>query len=226
MNCEMTRQNLVLHRQDTVLKGAKRREFLEHLRQCETCQIEYEGLWHTAALLDSVETPIPPPDLVENIQQQIREMHKQNQVAFFANPISWVVDKLRLNMSPQFVNYAALLFYLLASVFFVKFAFFTGTPEQETGLTRMEEARLRQIRVSSDSWGSLKNRIPKADTPLIRQTPTGDHIAVPSQFFGTTAAKMWRAKSIDKTMETVDVQLAATSNEKLALFWNYIKTKL
>ncbi len=226
MNCEMTRQNLVLHRQDTVLKGANRREFLEHLRHCEPCQIEYEGLWHTAALLDNVETPIPPPDLAEKIQQQIRTAHKQQQVAFFANPMSWVVDKLRLKISPQFVNYAALLFYMLASVFLVKLAFFTSTPEQDTGLSTMQEARLQQIRVSAASWGSLKNRILKTDSPLIHRTLTKNDMALPSQFFSTTAAKMWRAKSIGTALETVDLQLAGTSDRKLALFWNDIKTKL
>ena len=141
MNCEQTREHMIIHRQDDKSTGTKRQEFLEHLQGCNKCQVEYEGLWHTATVLESLEAPEPPPELLGNIQQNIREFHRQNQTAFFANPFSWLFRTLKLDLSPQFVNCVALLCYLIASAFIVKFAFFTDTSNQNLGLTAMEASR-------------------------------------------------------------------------------------
>ena len=92
---------------------------------CPECQMEYEALWNTANILENAEAPIPPPELVGNIQQRVRQLHRRRQLAFFANPLAWCFDRLKLEPSPKFVNAIALLFYLVASGFVLKVAFFT-----------------------------------------------------------------------------------------------------
>ena len=226
MNCERTRENLVLHRQDSMLKGTKRREFLQHLRGCKACQVEYEGLWHTATVLGSLEAPEPPPELLENIQRQIREVHKRSKIAFFASPVSWLFSKLKLEFSPQFVNCTALLCYLLASVFLVKLAFFTDAPEQDFGLTAMEEARLRNVRISPSPWASLKHKSTKIDNVLPIKTPGDNRVSLSNQFVGIETAEMWHSHTINEGGETIDAHFVETASKKLALFWSDIKTDL
>jgi hypothetical protein len=226
MNCEQTRENLVLHREDSMLKRTKRREFLQHLRGCNSCQVEYEGLWHTATVLGSLEAPEPPPELLGNIQRQIRKIHKQSQTAFFASPISWLFGKLKLEFSPKFVNCAALLCYLLASVFLVKLAFFSDAPKQDFGLTAMQEARLRNVRISPSPWASLKHGNAKVDKALSTEMLRESHVNSTSPFAGVDAIEMWQTRAINSATETVDVRFSDTASKKLTLFWNDIKTNL
>lgn len=226
MNCKQTRENLVLHRQDPILKGAERREFLQHLRGCKACQVEYEGLWHTAMVLGSLEAPEPSPELLGNIQRQIREVHRTDSTAFFAAPITWLFGKFKLDISPLFVNCVALLCYLIASVFLVKFAFFTDAPEQEFGLTAMEEARLRNARISPSPWASLKHGSAKVEKSLSTEALRESHVNPISPFVGNESADMWHARATNKVTEDVDGHFAKTANEKLALFWSDIKTNL
>ncbi len=225
MNCKQTRENLVLHRQEPMLKGAERREFLQHLRSCKACQVEYEGLWHTATVLGSLEAPEPSPELLGNIQRQIREVHRRDRTAFFAAPITWLFGKFKLEISPQFVNCIALLCYLVASVFLVKFAFFTDAPKQEFGLTAMEEARLRNVRISPSHWASLKHGSAKAEKSL-PEALRESHVNPTSLFVGNESADMWHARAIHEVTEDVDGHFAETASEKLALFWSDIKTNL
>lgn len=231
MNCEQTRENLVLHRQDSMLKAAERQEFLQHLRGCKACQVEYEGLWHTATVLENLEAPEPPPELLGNIQHQIRKVHKQSQTAFFASPFSWLFGKLKLELSPKFVNCAALVCYLLASAFLVKFAFYTeapqtDAPEQDFGLTAMQETRLQYVRISPSPWASLKHGKTGVDNALRTTAPSDNLISLSTQFVGNEAVEMWHTHAINKVAETVDVHFAETTNKKLALFWSDIKTNL
>lgn len=226
MNCKQTRENLVLHRQDPILKGAERREFLQHLRGCKACQVEYEGLWHTATVLGSLEAPEPSPELLGNIQRQIREVHRTGSTAFFAAPITWLFGKFKLDISPVFVNCVALLCYLIASVFLVKFAFFTDAPKHEFGLTAMEEARLRNARISPSPWASLKHGSAKIEKSLSTEALRESHVNPISPFVGNESADMWHARSTNKVTEDVDGHFAKTASEKLALFWSDIKTNL
>ncbi len=226
MNCEQTRENLVLHRQDPLLKGAERRDFLQHLRGCKACQVEYEGLWHTATVLGSLDAPEPPPELLGNIQRQIREVHRRDSTAFFAAPITWLFGKFKLDISPLFVNCVALLCYLIASVFLVKFAFFTKAPEQNFGLTAFEETRLRNARISPSPWASLKHGSAQVEKPFPTEALQESHVNPISPFVGSESAVMWHARAINKVTEDVDGHFAKTASEKLALFWNDIKTDL
>lgn len=227
MKCEQAREHLVLHRQDSRLTGTKRQEFLKHLRGCENCQIEYEGLMHTATVLGNLEVPTPPPDLLGNIQTKIREIHKQNQTAFFANPIAWLFNKVNLDLSPRFVNSVALLCYLVASAFIVKFAFFPDAPKQPLGLTALEASRLvKPGQTSPSQLGSLKFKSVKEKQPLSSSVIGENSIDLSRPFVDTKSEEMWHTITNNQDGETVDAHFQKTMNEKLTLFWNDIKSNL
>ncbi|MDE0425471.1 MAG: hypothetical protein OXN25_11420 [Candidatus Poribacteria bacterium] len=239
MNCEQTLKNLPhlvqqenVETREQISNGISRRALLEHLRTCPECQMEYEALWNTASILESVDEPTPPPELAGNIQQRIRHLHKRQQVALFANPLVWCLDRLKLDFSPRFVNTTALLFYIIASCFFVKLAFFTNPQEPEFGLTAMEKTRLQQVRISPTPWGSMKNTKPKAEN---RHIPQQAVIAVQqgrNHFFTTTrdVSETWRTNTVTISQQTNEPHVAnyhqTTASEKLTVFWNQIKTEL
>lgn len=228
MNCEQTRENLVLHRQGSMLTGTKRQNFLQHLRGCKACQMEYEGLWHTASLLGNLEAPVPPPDLLGKIQNQIRDVHKQSQTAFFANPISWLLQKFKIELSPQFVNGIALLCYLTASLFLVKIAFFTEKPTEDFGLTAtaFEATRAKYARVSPSPWATLKHQYTKIDSPQPSTFLSEKNVSMPNQFVGMETSGIWYPRAINTGTETIDAHIPNMTKQKLALFWSDIKTDL
>lgn len=226
MNCEQTRENLVLHQPDPKLKGTQRSEFFKHLRGCQSCQIEYEELLHTAEIIGNLETPEPPPELLGNIQNQIRVMHRRSGTALLASPISWLFGKLKLELSPQIVNCTALLCYLLASVFLVKMAFFTDIQTQNFGLTALEEARLRNTRVSPSPWASLKHQNVGVRKTSPTNITTVDFISPSKQSVGSKMEELWHSNTINDATDTVDVRFTNNASIKLTLFWNDIKTSL
>ncbi len=241
MNCEQTRRNLPhlilkAHEQDSIAKGVSRSAFLQHLRACTACQSEYEGLWQTATVLENLAAPLPPPELVSNIQQRVRNLHKRRHVAFFANPIAWSLELLKVEISPKFVNAIALLCYLIATGVLVQLALFTNPQQIEPNLTAMEQTRLRHSRISPASWALLKDTQTETDTgPVARNTSQREAIvARPSlnHFFDATlnSAEMWSTRAADTVKDTVDTTFAVyppgTANEKLTVFWSHIKTKL
>ena len=126
--------------------------------------------------------PEPPPELLGNIQSQIREVHKRDRTAFFAAPISWLFGQLKLEISPQFVNCVALLCYLITSVFLVKLAFFTGTPDQDFGLTAMEETRLQHVRIAPSPWASLKHKGVEAEKVPATEIPRESRVNITTPF--------------------------------------------
>lgn len=239
MNCEQTLKHLPhlvqqenSETREQISNGISRRALLEHLRTCPECQIEYEALWNTASLLESVDAPTPPPELAGNIQQRIRYLHKRQRVALFANPLVCCLDRLKLDFSPRFVNATALLFYIIASCFFVKLAFFTNPQAPEFGLTAMEKTRLQQVRISPAPWGSMKDTKPKAEN---RHTPQQAVIAVQhghNHFFTTTrdVSETWRTNTVAISQQTNEPRVAnyhqTPASEKLTVFWNQIKTEL
>lgn len=226
MNCEQTRENLVLHQQDPKLKGTKRSEFLKHLRGCISCQIEYEGLLHTAEVIGNLETPEPPPELLGNIQNQVRKLHKRSRTALVASPFSWLFGKLKLELSPQIVNCTALVCYLLASVFLVKFAFFTDVQDDGLGMTALEETRLRNVRISPSPWGSLKHQNVRTEKAINTSNPKEVSVSHSNHFVGIQIEERWDSNSVNEGIETVDVRFINDASVKLTLFWNEIKTNL
>ena len=232
MNCKQTRENLVLHRQGSKLQGAERRVFLQHLRGCKACQVEYEGLLQTASMLGSLEVPVPSRELLGNIQNQIREFHKQRRTAFFASPISWLFGKFKLGFSPKIVNCVALLCYLIATTFLVKLVFFTDTPkqidvpEQNLGLTALEVSRLPYVRIVPSQLASLKHGIVNAKKASTTKIESENNVVLSHPFVDFESAEAWHTHVINEATEAVDVHLAENANKKLTLFWNEIKTNL
>ena len=239
LNCEQTLNNLphlVMNGEarttEPISDEISRRTLLEHLRICPECQREYEALWHTAGVLESTEAPVPPPELVDNIQQRVRQLHRRQQLAFFASPLACGLNRLKLDFSPRLVNAIVLLFFLVASGFVMKLAFFTDSPGPEFGLTAMEKTRLQHVRVSPSPWALIKNTETKVENP---STPQPSVIAVQhgsDNFFSPTqsSSKMWRTDTIGYEEETGEASVVNyardIAGEKLTVFWNHIKTEL
>ncbi len=239
MNCEQTLNNLPhlvqqenAETREQTADGISRRALLRHLRTCPECQMEYEALWNTASLLETGGAPTPPPELVGNIQQQIRFFHKRQQVALFANPLAWCLDRVKLELSPRVVNATALLFYSIASCFFLKLAFFTNPPEPSLGLTAMEKTRLQQVRISPTPWGLLKDTELQTENRHIRQQSVSAVQNGPNHFLTTTRdiPATWRTNTGTTRKQLDEPRVAnypqAAASEKLTVFWNQIKTEL
>ena len=239
MNCEQTLNNLPhlvvaedAKTTDVVSDGVSRRAVLEHLRTCQECQREYEALWNTASILESVNEPAVPPELASNIQQRIRELHQQKQLAFFANPFAWCLDRLRLNLSPRLVNAITLLFFLIASGFIMKLAFFTNPPEPESGLIAMKKSMLQNIKISTSPWAGLKDvEVPTENGRMSQQSVITSEKA-DNRFFSPTSigSRVWHADYADANRQPGQTSVAGYSrdaaSEKLTVFWNQIKTEL
>ncbi|MDE0683590.1 MAG: hypothetical protein OXI63_11790 [Candidatus Poribacteria bacterium] len=239
MNCEQTLKNLphfVVEGSpeaiDRVSAGTSRRAVLEHLRSCPECQRTYEALWHTADVLESADEPVPPPELVGNIQQHVRELHQRKQLIFFANPLAWCLDRLKLDFSPRVVNATALIFFLIVSGFAAKFAFFTNPSEPESGLIAMKKTMLQNIRISTSPWAVLKDTETKTEDERMSEQPV---IAVQDErnhFFNPArvSSKVWHADTVDANRQIGEASVANylqdTVSEKLTVFWNHIKTEL
>ena len=241
LNCEQTLNNLPhlvmqgnARTTEPISEGISRRTLLEHLRTCPECQREYEALWHTASVLESTAAPIPPPELVGDIQQSVRQLHRQQQLAFFTGPLAWCLDRLKLDLSPRFVNAAVLLFFFAASGFVMKLAFFTEPQEPEFGLTAMERTRLQHVKISPSPWALIKDTETAPEPGGENMSQQEPIVAGPSMdgFFDATlnSAEMWSPRAANTVKETVDTTLAVypqgTANEKLTVFWSHIKTKL
>ena len=239
LNCEQTLNNLphlVVNGEartvEPISERISRRTLLEHLRTCPECQREYEALWRTADVLENTEAPIPPPELVGNIQQRVRQLYRQQQLTFFASPLAWCLDRLKLDLSPRFVNAVVLLFFLVASGFVMKLAFFTNPPEPELGLTAMEKTRLRHVRISPSPWALIKDTetgIENRDTP---QQPVIAAQHAPDYFFSPTqdSSKVWHTDPVGYEKQTGEASVVNyardIASEKLTVFWNHIKTEL
>ena len=239
LNCEQTLNNLPhlvvnadARATEPISEEISRRTLLEHLRTCPECQREYEALWHTADVLENTEAPSPPPELAGDIQQRVRQLHRQQQLAFFASPVAWCLDRLKLDLSPRLVNAIVLLFFLVASGFVMKLAFFTNSPEPEFGLTAMEKTRLRHVRISPSPWAMVKDTETKVENPSAPQQSGIAAQHVHDSFFSPTqdSSEMWRTDTIgyqEQTGEASMVNYARDiASEKLTVFWNHIKTEL
>ena len=239
LNCEQTLNNLphlVVNGEartvEPIAEGISRRTLLEHLRTCPECQKEYEALWHTADVLENTEAPIPPPELVGNIHQRVRQLHRQQQLAFFASPLAWCLDRLKLDLSPRFVNAVVLLFFLVASGFVMKLAFFTEPQEPELGLTAMERTRLQHVKISPSPWALIKDTETEVENPGAPQQPAIAAQHAQDYFFSPTqdSSRMWRTDTVDYEEQTGEASVVNyardIASEKLTVFWNHIKTEL
>lgn len=239
LNCEQTLNNLPHlvvkgdeRTTEPISEGISRRALLGHLRTCPACQREYEALWHTANVLETTEAPMPPPELVGNIQRSVRQLHRQQQFASFAVPLAWCLDRLKVELSPRFVNAIVLLFFVVASGFVMKLAFFTDPQEPELDLTAMERTRLQHVKISPSPWALIKDTEVPVENPNTPQQPVVVVQHAQDYFFSPTqdSSKMWRTDTVGYEEETGDASVVNyardIASEKLTVFWNHIKTEL
>jgi anti-sigma factor RsiW len=76
MNCNDVRENLI----DVLAEGQTAPEVLAHLRQCNACTQELEGLRSTMALMDEWEAPEPSPYFLTRLQAHVREERQKEPV--------------------------------------------------------------------------------------------------------------------------------------------------
>ena len=239
MNCEQTLNNLphfvVEESPETterVSAGTSQRAVLEHLRSCPECQMAYEALWHTASVLESTDEPVPPPELAGNIQTRVRELHQRKQLSFFANPLAWCLDRLKLDFSPRVVNATALIFFLIVSGFTAKLAFFTNPPEPDSGLIAMKKTMLNNIRISTSPWAVLKDTETHTEDGRTSQQSVMAVEGEQNHFFSPTrnSSKVWYTDTADANGHTGETSVANylqnKASEKLTVFWDNIKTEL
>ena len=172
LDCKQVIEHFSLHQQPD-LTHQKKIEYRRHLLECEICQNEYEEMLHTAAVLESVPDPVPPPELVERIQTQIRQTRRRSILDFLVNPIARILVAMKLGPHPTFVNYTAMLFYLMLTIFMVKLTFFNSTEPPPDQLTRPISPQVRLVRLGDVKHASLKGvRIEKEEPKEIPIQPT------------------------------------------------------
>jgi hypothetical protein len=76
MNCNDVRENLL----DVLAEEQSAPEVLAHLRQCNACTQELEGLRSTMALMDEWEAPEPSPYFLTRLQAHVREERQKEPV--------------------------------------------------------------------------------------------------------------------------------------------------
>ena len=235
MNCEQTLNNLphfVVEESPETSAGTSQRAVLEHLRSCPECQMAYEALWHTASVLESTDEPVPPSELAGNIQQRVRELHQRQQLAFFANPLAWCLDRLNLSFSPRVVNATALIFFLIVSGFATKLAFFTNPPEPDSGLIAMKKTMVNNIKISTSPWAVLKDTETHTEDGRTSQQSIVAVEGEQHRFFHPTrnSSKIWYTDTTDANGQTGETSVANylqnKVSEKLTVFWDHIKTEL
>ena len=164
--------------------------------------------------------------------KRVRELHQRKQLAFFANPLAWCLNRLKLDFSPRVVNATALIFFLIASGFAAKLAFFTNPPEPDSGLIAMKKTMLNNIRISTSPWAVLKDTETNTEDGRMSQQSITVVQGERNHFFSPTrnSSKVWHTDITDANEQTGEASVAnylqSTVSEKLTVFWNNIKTEL
>ena len=172
LDCKKIIEDFILH-QHPDLTYQEKAERKQHLIECKRCQNEYEKMLHTAAVLASIPDPVPPPELVERIQAQIRQTNRRSIWDFLANPIARILVAMKLGPHPTFVNYTAMLFYLMLTIFMVKLTFFSSTEPPPVSLIHPPAPNVRLVRLGDVKHASLKaGRIEKEKPNEVPIQPT------------------------------------------------------
>lgn len=123
LNCQQVSDKLIdiLNEES----GAENIDVEMHLLECSDCQAEYERLVHTMMLLRGLPEPLPPPDLVARIRTRIEQIKEKKRPLFdMISPLfSKIFVAFKLGPRPVYLNYAALIFYLVLTIFLVKLTF-------------------------------------------------------------------------------------------------------
>ena len=124
------------------------------------------------------------------------------------------------------VNCTALVCYVLASVFLLKFAFFTEVKEDDLGLTAFEEARLRNVRVSPSPWATLKHQDVRDENESSTNVTALGSFGSSDQSIGIKMEEIWYSTTVNDGTDIGDVRFINDASVKLTIFWNDIKTDL
>ncbi|MCZ6681436.1 MAG: hypothetical protein O7E52_29835 [Candidatus Poribacteria bacterium] len=145
LDCKRIIEDFSLHRNPD-LTHREKAAYKQHLVECVTCRAEYEEMLYTAAVLESLPEPVPPPDLAQRIQTEIRQTHRRSVLDFLVNPIARILVALKLGPHPTFVNYTAMLFYVMLTIFLVKLTFFGSVGHAPVALTKPLQPQTRIVR--------------------------------------------------------------------------------
>lgn len=128
-----------------------------------------EDLLYTAAVLENLPQPVPPPSLVAHIQARIRRAHRHSRWNFFANPTR-ILIALKMGPHPTVVQYTAILFYLMLILFLITHLFVRPTGPapvvrkplpphtQVTQLGALKRTTLQRIRIARSKAAEEKSK--------------------------------------------------------------------
>ena len=122
ISCQRVQREIGVHISADLMEPEKTL-LKQHLLGCKDCQREYEQMWHVSLILDDLSALSPPTDLLADTQSKIRQVHHRQRLASFVNPFNWLLSRFQLSPPPRLVNYAAIIFYVVVSVFLLKLAF-------------------------------------------------------------------------------------------------------
>jgi len=175
-----------------------------HLLECSDCQSEYDHLVHTMMLLHGLPEPIPPSDLVIRIRKRIEELSKKKSPIFdVISPLfSKVFVALKLGPRPVYLNYAALIFYLVVTLFLVKLVFLPSGREVQPPITpiatfsaSVEYSQASHVPTSDSQringiWGAIKQAEPSSSSDL-GKNPSGFKRMHPKTFHQPGGESRW-----------------------------------
>lgn len=167
MKCEDFMANLDVSRLGSQLQLRENAELKRHLETCSKCEAEYGEMLHTVAVLESLTAHEPPPDLGVRIQKRIMKEHRRGRLAIFASPFARLLTAFKFNPPPALVNCAAMVFYLMLTVFLVKLTFFSE-PESPRHVASPTTSVWRSAHVITTSWATIRG----ISTPREETEPT------------------------------------------------------
>ena len=153
ISCQRVQREIGVHISADLMEPEKTL-LKQHLLDCKDCQREYEQMWHVSLILDDLSALSPPTDLLADTQSKIRRVHHRQRLASFVSPFNWLLSRFQLSPPSGLVNYAAIIFYVVVSVFLLKLAFL----EEDTAMTLTTKplpAKVRIVQIGSIKKSAL-----------------------------------------------------------------------
>ena len=153
ISCQRVQRGIGVHISADLIEPEKTL-LKQHLLDCKDCQREYEQKWHVSLILDDLSALSPPTDLLADTQSKIRRIHHRQRLVSFVNPFNWLLSRFQLSPPPRLVNYAAIIFYVVVSVFLLKLAFL----EEDTAMpltTKPLPAKVRIVQIGAIKKSAL-----------------------------------------------------------------------
>ena len=153
ISCQRVQREIGVHISADLMEPEKTL-LKQHLLDCKDCQREYEQMWHVSLILDDLSALSPPTNLLADTQSKIRQVHHRQRLSSFVNPFNWLLSRFQLSPPPRLVNYAAIIFYVVVSVFLLKLAFL----EDDTAIpltTKPLPAKVRIVQIGAIKKSAL-----------------------------------------------------------------------